>query len=195
MIYLKFIILMLKEYFLKLKWDKSADRIGPDLPFTHWRLYFSSQMLKLCTHKFKKFSNSSYFRPGAYAIGCSKIEIGERVVIRPDCKLFGESDSLITSILIEDDVLVACGVHMYVNNHKFDNVEIPISYQGYYDDKPIILRRGCWIGANSIILPGVEVGCNSVIGANSVVTKSIPKGVVAAGNPAKIIREIKSLVS
>ena len=54
----------------------------------------------------------------------------------------------------------------------------------------VILRKGCWIGANSIILPGVEIGENSVVGAGSIVTKSFPKGVVIAGNPAKLIKEI-----
>ena len=49
----------------------------------------------------------------------------------------------------------------------------------------------CWIGANSIILPGVTIGNNVVIGAGSVVTKDIPDNVVAVGSPAKIIRENK----
>jgi acetyltransferase-like isoleucine patch superfamily enzyme len=184
---------MLRELFQKMKWDKNADRIGPDLPFTHWRLYFSKRMKKLCESKFKEFGIQSQMRPGAYAIGCSKIIIGDRVVIRPDCKLFGESETLNTSIIIEDDVLIACGVHIYINNHKFDDVNTPISNQGYYPDKMVILRKGCWIGANTIILPGVEIGENTVIGANSMVNKSFPKGIVAAGNPAKIIKEIKKV--
>lgn len=184
---------MLSQLFKKIKWDIAADRIGPDIPFTHWKLYFYNKMMSLCKRKFKKFSSTSQFRPGAYAIGCSKIEIGDRVVIRPDCKLFGESESLETSILIEDDVLIACGVHIYVNNHKFDSTEISILDQGYYPDKMVILRKGCWIGANTIILPGVVIGENTVIGANSIVNKSFPKGVVAAGNPAKFIKEINPL--
>jgi len=53
-----------------------------------------------------------------------------------------------------------------------------------------VLRKGCWIGANAVILPGVIIGENSVVGAGSVVTKSIPNGVIAVGNPAKVIRKI-----
>ena len=52
------------------------------------------------------------------------------------------------------------------------------------------MKRGCWVGANAIILPGVTIGENAVVGAGSVVTKSIPDKVVAVGNPARIIRHL-----
>lgn len=148
-------------------------------------------MLALCKSKFKYFSDTAQFRSGAYAVGCSKISIGNRVVIRPNVMLFGETLSdLECSILIEDDVLMGSGVHIYVNNHKFDNANIPVIDQGYYPDKKVILKKGCWIGANVTILPGVIIGENSVIGAGSVVSKSIPSEVVAVGNPCKVIRKI-----
>lgn len=175
----------------KIKYDLNADRIGPDIPFTHWRLYFSKMMIALCKKKFKNFSDTAQFRPGAFAVGCSKIEIGSRVIIRPGCMLFGESESLQTSIIIEDNVMMGCGVHFYINNHKFDNPSVPLIDQGYYPDEPVILRKGCWIGANSILLPGVEIGENSVIGAGSVVTKSVPPRSVAVGNPARVIKIIE----
>jgi acetyltransferase-like isoleucine patch superfamily enzyme len=174
----------------RFRWEKNSDRIGPDLFFTHWRLYFKDSMLHLCKKKFKKFAGSAEFRPGAYAVGCSRIEIGERVIIRPSTKLFGESEVLQTSITIEDDVLIGCGVHIYINNHSFYDFTLPIIDQGYTPDKQVILRRGCWIGANAIILPGVEIGENTVVGAGSVVTKSVPDRVVVAGVPAKIINNL-----
>jgi acetyltransferase-like isoleucine patch superfamily enzyme len=176
----------------KMKYDLAADRIGPDMPFTHWRLFYHNQMLKLCRKKFKKFADTSSFRPGAYAIGCSRIEIGNRVVIRPNCMLFGETiEPMNVSISIEDDVMLGSGVHIYVSNHSFDRIDIPIIDQGHMPAKPVILKKGCWIGANVILLPGVEIGENSVIGAGSIVTKSIPSGFLAVGNPAKILRQIK----
>jgi acetyltransferase-like isoleucine patch superfamily enzyme len=177
----------------KIKYNLTADRIGPDHPFTHWRLYYKKEMLALCKNKFKYFSNTSDFRPGAYAVGCSQIEIGERVVVRPGVMLFGESNTLESSIIIEDDVMMGSGVHFYVNNHKFDSLDVPLIDQGYYPDEMIILKNGCWIGANAIILPGVTIGRNSVVGAGSIVTKSVPDGVVVAGNPARIIKKIEGL--
>ncbi len=56
--------------------------------------------------------------------------------------------------------------------------------------KPVIIHNGCWLGANVVICPGVEIGENCVIGAGSVVTRSIPANSFAAGNPCRVIREI-----
>jgi galactoside O-acetyltransferase len=57
-------------------------------------------------------------------------------------------------------------------------------------NKPVNIGKNCWIGAGSIILPGITIGDNSVIGAGSVVIKDIPENVVAVGNPCKVLREI-----
>lgn len=88
------------EIIKKIIYNIKADRIGPDLPFTHWRLYYSRLMLRLCKKKFQHFADTAQFRSGAYAVGCSKIRIGNRVIIRPGVMLFGESESLETSIII-----------------------------------------------------------------------------------------------
>jgi acetyltransferase-like isoleucine patch superfamily enzyme len=183
--------MLINELIHKYRFSKNADRIGPDILFTHWKLHFKSSMLKLCKKKFKFFSDNAQFRPGAYATGCSKIYIGNRVVIRPHVMLFGETlVDMEYSIHIEDDVLIGSGVHIYVNNHKFSNPNIPIIDQGYYPDKQVILKKGCWIGANVTILPGVTIGENSVIGAGSIVSRSIPAGVVAVGNPCRVIKRV-----
>jgi len=183
--------MMVSELIAKIKFDKGADRLGPDIPFTHWLLFFKKSMLKLCKNKFKYFSDSAEFRPGAYAICCSKISIGDRVVIRPGSMLFASPGENGAGITIQDDVLIGSGVHFYTSNHSFKNTKISIIEQGHDISKEVILEKGCWIGANAIILPGVKIGQNSVIGAGSIVTKSIPAGVVAAGNPARIINYIK----
>ena len=178
------------ELFRRFRYWVRADRIGPDIPGNYWMLFFPKKMRKLCKKKFQAFADSADFRPGAYAVGCSKIRIGERVVIRPGIMLFGDSESLETSITIEDHVMMGCGVHIYINNHKFEDPNTPLIDQGYYADKAVTLKRGCWIGANAIILPGVTIGENAVIGAGSIVTKSVPDRVVAVGNPARVIKKI-----
>lgn len=179
---------MIREFIKKYKFWKNTDRIGPDIPLTHWRLFFKSTMIKLGKKKFYYFSDSAEIRPGAYIVGCSQISIGKNVVIRPAVQLHGETATLDVSIIIDDDVLIGSGVHIYVENHNFSDPTIPIYYQGHTQSKRVIINRGAWIGANTIILPGVEIGENTVIGAGSIVTKSFAKGVVAAGNPARIIR-------
>jgi acetyltransferase-like isoleucine patch superfamily enzyme len=174
----------------RVRFWKNADRIGPDIPYTHWMLHFKSTMLTLCKRKFKYFHETAEFRPGAYAICCSKISLGHRVVIRPATMLFADPREKGASIIIEDDVMLGSGVHIYVHNHHFDNPNIPIIDQGYDSSADVILKKGCWIGANSVILSGVTIGENAVVGAGSIVTKSIPDKVVAAGNPARVIRYI-----
>jgi acetyltransferase-like isoleucine patch superfamily enzyme len=182
------------ELLNRLKYWRRADRIGIDIPLTHWRLHFKSTMRDLCKKKFRKFGDGSEFRPGAYAEACSKISIGSNVVIRPGTFLFADPTDGGGEIHIEDKVLIGPGVHFYTNNHKYSDPSQSIFEQGY--PKPslndsIILKSGCWIGAGAIILPGVVIGTNTVIGAGAVVTKSIPPFSVAVGNPAKVIKSLK----
>ena len=104
--------------------------------------------------------------------------------------LFADPRSDGAGITLEDDVLIGSGVHIYVNNHSFSNPDLPILLQGQTNSGPVILKKGCWIGANSIILPGVTIGNNAVVGAGSVVTKNVEEKTVIAGNPAKLIKRI-----
>jgi acetyltransferase-like isoleucine patch superfamily enzyme len=179
---------MMQGFLLKMKFDKSSDRIGPDCPFTHWKLYFKHSMKELCRRKFMLFSDSAEFRPGAYAIGCSKISLGNRVIIRPNTMLFADPRNNGAGIKIEDDVMIGSGVHFYVHDHAFGNTSIPIIEQGYGSSRPILVRNGAWIGGNAIILSGVTIGKNAVVGAGSVVTKNVPNYSVVVGSPAKVIR-------
>lgn len=166
---------------------RSADRIGPDIPWTHWRLHFKPLMRALCEEKFACFGAGAEVRPGSYAVTCSNISVGRRVVIRPTTMLFADAEA---SITVEDDVMLGSGVHVYVGNHRYDDPTRPIIDQGRQASRPVVLERGCWLGANVIILPGVTIGRNAVIGAGSVVTRSIDPGVLAVGSPARAIRRI-----
>lgn len=87
------------------------------------------------------------------------------------------------SLSIGEGSILAWNVCIQTANH------IPGSLDKY-DAKPVIIGRKCWIGNSVTILPGVNLGDNVVVGANSVVTKSFPSNVIIAGVPAKVIREI-----
>ncbi|MAD74466.1 MAG: acetyltransferase [Rheinheimera sp.] len=179
--------MLIKEIYNKYLFCKKIDRLGPDIPFTHWKLHFKSLMIKLCKNKFKRFPETAEFRAGAYAVYCSNISVGENVVVRPSTMIFADEHA---EVIIEDNVMMGAGVHFYVNNHRFDRIDIPLIEQGYYPSERIVIRKGAWIGANAIILPGVTVGENSVVGAASVVTKSVPDNCVVVGSPAKVIKKI-----
>lgn len=186
----------LAELIQRYRFWRDADRIGPDMLGTHWRLYFKSTMGVLCRQKFMAFGEGAEFRPGAYAESCSKIGIGRNVVIRPGSFLFADPTEGGGGIVIEDDVLIGPGVHFYTNNHAFSDVTVPIIDQGYPKstiEDSITVRRGAWIGAGSIILPGVTIGENAVVGAGSIVTRDVPAYSVAVGNPARVLKTMKSV--
>ncbi len=93
----------------------------------------------------------------------------------------------VAKVTIGENVMLAPNVAIYTAGH-------PVHYEarntGYEYGLPINIGNNVWVGGNSVILPGVSIGDNSVIGAGSVVTKDVPPNVVAAGNPCKVLREI-----
>lgn len=88
-------------------------------------------------------------------------------------------DYLPENVVIEDNVTISFGVTFIAHGVKrgLDNSQ-----------KRIVIRKGSYIGAASVLLPGIEIGRDVVVGAGSVVTKSVPAGAVVAGSPAKILR-------
>lgn len=91
--------------------------------------------------------------------------------------------------------------HIYVGDYTMIGPNVTIATAGhpilpelreriYQYNVPVHIGRNCWIGAGAIILPGVTIGDNTVVGAGSVVTKDIPSDVIAVGNPCRVLREI-----
>lgn len=94
-----------------------------------------------------------------------------------------------STVTIGDNVLIASHVLISSENHGVDpESEIPYMDQPLVS-KPVSIGDGCWIGENVCILPGVTIGRKCVIGAGTVVTKSIPDYSIAVGNPAKVIKQ------
>ena len=90
-------------------------------------------------------------------------------------------------VTIGDNVMIAPNVSIYTAGHP---AHPESRNSGYEYGIPVSIGNNVWIGGNVVILPGVSIGDNVVIGAGSVVTKSIPDNVIAAGNPCRIIRKI-----
>ena len=98
------------------------------------------------------------------------------------------------SLIIEDDVLIASKVYISDINHgnySGENHSFPAekAKNRKIFSKPVKICENVWIGENAIILPGIEIGKNSIIGAGSVVTKNVPENCIVAGNPARIIKK------
>lgn len=112
---------------------------------------------------------------------CGKnLKIGKKVFINSGCRFQDQG-----GITIGDGALIGHNVVMATINHDLDPQR-----RSDILPAPIVIGRNVWLGANSTILPGVCIGENAVIAAGAVVTKNVPAGTVAAGIPAKPIRDI-----
>ncbi len=110
------------------------------------------------------------------------IDIGENFFMNMNCVILDGA-----KVTFGDNVFVAPGCGFYTAGHPLDAEQ---RNKGLEYARPIKVGSNVWIGGNVCVLPGVTIGDNSVIGAGSVVTRDIPSGVVAAGNPCRVIRLI-----
>ena len=92
-----------------------------------------------------------------------------------------------THIYVGDYTMFGPNVTLATAAHPID---ADLRRKGLQYNKPVRIGCNCWLGAGVIVMPGVTIGDNTVIGAGSVVTKDIPAGVVAVGNPCRVLREV-----
>src|SRR5882724_5103560 len=111
----------------------------------------------------------------------SNILLGERVFFNFNCVVLD-----VCQVRIGDFTLFGPAVQIYTATHPMN----PVLRRKQEFAKPIEIGSDVWVGGGAIICPGVKIGSKSVIGAGSVVTRDIPNGVFAAGNPCRFIREI-----
>ena len=123
------------------------------------------------------------------------IFIGDQVIINMNCTFVDNN-----IIEIGDNVLIASNVQIYTATHSTKLQERVVADweagEGICKTYalPVRINDGAWIGGGAIILPGVTIGKNSVIGAGSIVTRSIPDNCVAVGNPCRVIKQIDNEV-
>lgn len=114
------------------------------------------------------------------------ISLGEKVFFNFNCVVLD-----VCRVTIGDRTLFAPAVQIYAATHPLDAVLRRTQESG----KPVTIGSDCWIGGGAIICPGVTIGDRTVIGAGSVVTRDIPAGVIAAGNPCRVLRTIDASVA
>jgi maltose O-acetyltransferase len=125
--------------------------------------------------------DSAWLQPPFYCDYGSNIYLGERVYFNFNCVILD-----VCEVRIGDFSFFGPAVQIYAATHPIDAQLRRTKEFG----KPVTIGSDSWIGGGAIICPGVTIGSKTVIGAGSVVTKNIPDGVIAAGNPCRIIREI-----
>lgn len=136
-------------------------------------------------HIFKKCGNISVVNRKAYFGDGHDIEIGDYSGIGANC-------TIPNNIKIGKYVMMAPDVIIFSNNHIFDDVKIPMCFQGKTDGiKNVIIEDDCWIGQRVIINSGKRIGKGSILAASSVVTKDVVPYSIMGGNPAKLIKSRK----
>jgi maltose O-acetyltransferase len=135
----------------------------------------------ICTQLFGKGGQTVWMQPPFYCDYGANIEMGERVFFNFNCVILD-----VCKVTIGDYTLFGPAVQILTPMHPL-NAELRRK-QEY--GKPIEIGSDVWVGGGALILPGVRIGSRSVIGAGSVVTRDVPDGVFAAGNPCRVIREI-----
>jgi|SoiMethySBSTD1v2_1073268.scaffolds.fasta_scaffold124337_2 acetyltransferase-like isoleucine patch superfamily enzyme len=112
------------------------------------------------------------------------ISIGDRTSISGFCTV-----TAARSVVIESGVLMARYVYISDHTHSHDSPDRPIKDQGITGVAPVRVREGAWLGQGVVVCPGVTIGRNAVVGANSVVRDDVPDFCVAVGAPARVIRK------
>ncbi len=132
---------------------------------------------------FAEVGEGCYIEPPLHANwGGHHVHLGDYVYANFNLTLVDDADIYIGShTMIAPNVVIATGGHPILPTLR----ERALQY-----NLPVHIGRNVWIGAGALIMPGVTIGDNSVIGAGSVVTKDIPANVVAVGNPCRVMREI-----
>lgn len=130
-------------------------------------------------------------------------ELGENCYIEPPlCSNWGGKHVHFgKGVYANFNLTLVDDTHIYVGDHTMIGPNVTLATAGhpilpalreevYQFNLPVRIGRNCWLGAGVIVLPGVTIGDNTVVGAGSVVTRDLPCGVVAAGNPCRVLREI-----
>jgi acetyltransferase-like isoleucine patch superfamily enzyme len=143
------------------------------------------------------------------ALDEGRASIGAEVLIEPGCWFalypetarlsIGEGTIINLGCMLAATDEISVGRHcMFANHcfvadadHRFDDPELPVTWQGMRSKGPVRIGDNCWFGTNCVVTTGVTIGDRAVIGANSVVTSDVSPGVIVAGAPARVIKEIE----
>ena len=139
------------------------------------------QRRRILTELFGAGGDSVWMQPPFFCDYGSNIRLGRRCFFNFNCVVLD-----VCSVQIGDHTLFGPAVQIYTATHPL-NAELRRTQEF---GKPVAIGSDVWVGGGAIICPGVTIGDRVVIGAGSVVTRDIPAGVFAAGNPCRVIREI-----
>lgn len=138
---------------------------------------------ELLMEMFAEMGEECYIEPPLHANwGGHHVHFGKNIYANFNLTLVDD-----THIYVGDYTMFGPNVTVATAGHPIDPA---LREQGYQYNAPVRIGKNCWIGAGVIIVPGITIGDNVVVGAGSVVTKDLPDNVVAVGNPCRVLREV-----
>ncbi len=138
---------------------------------------------ELLKEMFAEIGKDCYIEPPLHAnFGGKHVHFGDEVYANFNLTLVDD-----THIYVGDSTMLAPNVVIATAGHPI----LPeLRDKAYQFNRPVHIGKNCWLGAGVLVMPGVTIGDNTVVGAGSVVTKDLPPNVVAVGNPCRVLREI-----
>jgi maltose O-acetyltransferase len=136
------------------------------------------QRRSLLIERFASVGEDVELRPPFFCDCGFNISIGSGVFLNFNCVILD-----VVAVTIGDRSQIGPGVHIYAADHPRDS---KLRSAGLELGRPVVIGQNVWIGGNAVILPGVTVGDDAIVGAGAVVTRDVPDNVTVAGNPARI---------
>lgn len=142
-----------------------------------------TQQQKILRELFAELGKNCYIEPPFHAnFGGHHVHFGDNVYANFNLTLVDD-----THIYVGDHTMIGPNVTLATAGHP---INAELRARNYQYNMPIHVGRNCWLGAGVIVLPGVTIGDNTVVGAGSVVTKDLPDNVVAVGDPCRVLRQV-----
>ena len=151
--------------------------------FARWPLH--GDVLEMLADGRLELGEQVHFEPGVWLTGSGRLRIGEGTFLN-----LGVQVASVELVEIGAHCMLANGCFVTDGNHRFDDPEMPVPWQGFTSKGPTRLGDNVWCGANVVVTSGVTIGERCVIGATSVVTAALPAFSIAAGSPARVLRTI-----
>lgn len=164
-------------------WEEQMQCLTKLCDYNLTRPYETEKREALLRELFAEIGEGCYIEPPLHANwGGRHVHLGKHVYANFNLTLVDDTHITIGDYtMIGPNVVIATGGHPILPS---------LRQEGYQYNAPVHIGKNCWLGAGVIVVPGVTIGDNTVVGAGSVVTKDLPGNVVAAGNPCRVLRPI-----
>lgn len=164
-------------------WDEQMQCLTKLCDYNLTRPYETEKREALLRELFAEIGEGCYIEPPLHANwGGRHVHLGKHVYANFNLTLVDDTHITIGDYtMIGPNVVIATGGHPILPS---------LRQEGYQYNAPVHIGKNCWLSAGVIVVPGVTIGDNTVVGAGSVVTKDLPGNVVAVGNPCRVLRPI-----